>query len=1148
MRSLTKFWTWGPIAGLLLCAAACSPDGTSGSAALRLQFEGPGPAGATRGVLTGVVQSIRVTVSSGTSILQDALFDYDDLQGVVADIPAGSNRTFQVEALWVNTVVYRGVTAGVTIRAGEQAQVTVVLEPAYTEDVYAPGQVTDLAAQQVGGNVQVTWTAVGNDGLVGQAASTDLRWSEATIQAANFESANTVGGVPAPAAAGAAEQFSVLGLTPGRTYHFAVRAVDAAGNRGQVSNEAIVTLGGGDTTPPAAIADLAVSAVDRSSITLSWTAPGDDGASGQVAQYDVRYSTAAIDAANFGSALSFPGPASPVAGGQAQTLRIDGLTLGQEYHFAVKAADEVPNWSELSNVPAGTPQDSIPPAAVVLREGEVGDTTVTLEWTAPGEDGNVGTATSYNLRLSVAPIDELNFDQATAVPQVPAPQSAGSQESFTVLSLTPLTPYYFALRSADAAGNLSPLSNVLRSVPGVQDTTPPDAVADLAVVDAGEGSLTLEWTAPGDDGALGTVSAYDLRQAAAPITSEPEFDGATPVTWPAATALVSGGGTQSVVVDGLALGQTYHFAVKAVDNSDNTSALSNTDSGSPVDLSPPAAIADLQAEALGDTSVELTWSSPADNGPAGNAASYEIRYSLSAIDAQNFDQATLWPNSLVPAAAGQPEAEEIQPLPTLVLHYFAVVSIDAEGNRSLLSNPTSATPGLQDTVPPGAFTLALGGVTESEVTLSWTAPGDDGNVGTVASYDLRQSAAPITSDALFDAATPVAWPGGTPIVTAGDLQTVVIAGLTLGTTYHFAAKALDNADNPSALSNDLPATPADTVAPEAVTLAVSGATDSSLTLQWAAPHEDGAAGGAVDSYEVRWSLSPINAGNFAAATLVAGPPAPSTPGQLDSLVVPGLSLGALHYLALVSHDAAGNPSALSNVVTGTPGQQDATPPDSVANLTAAAVDEVSVQLSFTAPGDDGPSGTVSAYDVRYSDQPIPDDPAFAAATQYAWPGGTPIVAGGANQDVVVNGLTLGSSYYFALKARDNSGNWSLLSNDAAGAPADLVPPGAITDLHSAFLDVGQVDLEWTIPSEDGAAGGACVEYDLRYSATDITSDVEFGAAPRWTTGMPVPGAPGDSDLVSVTGLPAGTYYFCLKARDAAGNWSALTPAFSVAVP
>ena len=53
-----------------------------------------------------------------------------------------------------------------------------------------------------------------------------------------------------------------------------------------------------DATPPAPIADLSVTATDSTKASLAWTAVGDDWQSGQAVDYDVRYSTAPITAAD----------------------------------------------------------------------------------------------------------------------------------------------------------------------------------------------------------------------------------------------------------------------------------------------------------------------------------------------------------------------------------------------------------------------------------------------------------------------------------------------------------------------------------------------------------------------------------------------------------------------------------------------------------------------------------------------------------------------------------------------------------------------------------------------------------------------------------------------------------------------------------
>ena len=97
-------------------------------------------------------------------------------------------------------------------------------------------------------------------------------------------------------------------------------------------------------------------------------------------------------------------------------------------------------------------------------------TSVTLTWTAPGDDGNIGTATLYDIRYSTSPVDESNWDQATQVTGEPAPQVAGSAESFDVTGLDPGTVYYFAIKTADEVSNWSPISNVIgKSTEAEQD-------------------------------------------------------------------------------------------------------------------------------------------------------------------------------------------------------------------------------------------------------------------------------------------------------------------------------------------------------------------------------------------------------------------------------------------------------------------------------------------------------------------------------------------------------------------------------------------------------------------------------------------------------------------------------------------------------
>lgn len=90
---------------------------------------------------------------------------------------------------------------------------------------------------------------------------------------------------------------------------------------------------------------------------------------------------------------------------------------------------------------------------------------VTLHWTAPGDDGDVGSATLYDLRYSTDPITSDNWQSAVQVETEPVPSIAGTTEECTVDGLTLSTEYYFAIKSVDNGGNWSGLSNVVSGSP-----------------------------------------------------------------------------------------------------------------------------------------------------------------------------------------------------------------------------------------------------------------------------------------------------------------------------------------------------------------------------------------------------------------------------------------------------------------------------------------------------------------------------------------------------------------------------------------------------------------------------------------------------------------------------------------------------------
>ncbi len=99
-------------------------------------------------------------------------------------------------------------------------------------------------------------------------------------------------------------------------------------------------------------------------------------------------------------------------------------------------------------------------AADVFATANDSTDTVTLTWTAPGDDGNTGQATRYDIRYANQLITEANWSSATVVANPPTPKTAGQSETFVVSGLQPDTTYYFALKTYDEVNNPSALSNI----------------------------------------------------------------------------------------------------------------------------------------------------------------------------------------------------------------------------------------------------------------------------------------------------------------------------------------------------------------------------------------------------------------------------------------------------------------------------------------------------------------------------------------------------------------------------------------------------------------------------------------------------------------------------------------------------------------
>lgn len=201
-----------------------------------------------------------------------------------------------------------------------------------------------------------------------------------------------------------------------------------------------------DGTPPMNVSSFTATA-GNGQVSLNWTNPGTDFAGVTILRKTGSF------------------PASPVDGtvvydstGTSNTNT--GLTNGIVYYYKAFSHDAVLNYASGAQATA-TPSDATPPASITtLSAVPINARSMTLSWTAVGDNGNSGTAASYDARYSTSTITAANFSSATQIGGEPSPKSNGGAESMVVTSLSGATTYYFAIKAIDSSGNIGGISNV----------------------------------------------------------------------------------------------------------------------------------------------------------------------------------------------------------------------------------------------------------------------------------------------------------------------------------------------------------------------------------------------------------------------------------------------------------------------------------------------------------------------------------------------------------------------------------------------------------------------------------------------------------------------------------------------------------------
>jgi len=300
------------------------------------------------------------------------------------------------------------------------------------------------------------------------------------------------------------------------------------------------------------------------------------------------------------------------------------------------------------------PPDDIPPGPIQdLAVTDYSDCTVTLSWTAPGDDNQQGTATSYDIRYSTQPITQSNWSQATRVLNPPSPQPAGTKETFTITQLNPSTTYYIAIRAQDDWMNQGPISNLVQvtTKEPIPDTQPPTKPTNLTATAQSTDSILLSWSPSTDNKKMGGYKIYRDGTEIATTTNTSYTD------------------------TGLQPSTTYTYRVSAYDASGNESQKSDPVSATTKNETIPPVISQIQVSNITNSSVTITW-------VTDEPSTSQVRYG----ETTNYDHTTNLDADLVTE-----HSVTITGLSSDTTYHFLVISKDRWDNQAVSQDQTFTT-------------------------------------------------------------------------------------------------------------------------------------------------------------------------------------------------------------------------------------------------------------------------------------------------------------------------------------------------------------------------------------------------------------------------------------------------------------------------
>lgn len=213
---------------------------------------------------------------------------------------------------------------------------------------HSPGVAYDLVTttQPVGdGQVRISWTSVGLDGLVGSAASVIVKIATFPVTSANYDSI-TSSLTLAALNSGTVDISTYSHLLPGPQYYAALRVRDSIGITGRLSASSTFYT----TAIPPAPVTLSVQSSTSGALALAWNMTGASNSLGVFDPGVIRIDYSTDPAHSFANTNYVTQMSTTASVGAAEAYGFLGLLGNVTYYAAVYLGDEVPVFSDASNI------------------------------------------------------------------------------------------------------------------------------------------------------------------------------------------------------------------------------------------------------------------------------------------------------------------------------------------------------------------------------------------------------------------------------------------------------------------------------------------------------------------------------------------------------------------------------------------------------------------------------------------------------------------------------------------------------------------------------------------------------------------------------------------------------------------------------